>query len=95
MSPGEEGGWVWSNRRKQKETKENRRKQKETEENRRTQKETKGNRRKQKGLEEETTITQEETQTNHYGQNRIQSLWFGTKGFMMDSFICYRDKTFL
>ena len=30
----------------------------------------------------------------HYGQNRFKPLRFGTKGFSIDSFICYQDKTF-
>ena len=27
----------------------------------------------------------------HYGKNRIQPLRFGTKGFLMDSLICYQE----
>ena len=31
----------------------------------------------------------------HYGPNRIQPLRFGTKGFLMDSFIFYQEALFL
>ena len=30
----------------------------------------------------------------HYGKNRIQTLPFDTKDFLMDSFICYQGRTF-
>ena len=31
----------------------------------------------------------------HYGQTRIQPMRLDTKGFLIDSFLCKQDKTFL
>ena len=33
--------------------------------------------------------------SSHYGQTRIQPMRLGTKGFLIDSFLCKQDKTFL
>ena len=32
--------------------------------------------------------------TAHYGQTRIQRMRLGTKGFLIDSFLCKRDKSY-
>ena len=32
--------------------------------------------------------------SSHYGQTRIQPMRLDTKGFLIDSFLCKRDKTF-
>ena len=32
---------------------------------------------------------------DHYGQTKIQPMRLGTKGFLIDSFVCKQDKNFL